>query len=99
MGQGRYTVADACAALHLYLARRLPLVLVTHSGGKSLHGWYYAFELSEFRLEAFMAEAIRLGADPATWGRSLFVRLPDGERENGCRQRCFYLNPQNCVSL
>jgi hypothetical protein len=33
------TVADACAALHFHLSKRLPLVVATHSGGKSLHGF------------------------------------------------------------
>jgi hypothetical protein len=60
------SVADACTALHLYLAERLPLVCVTHSGGKSLHGWYYVFDRRERELRPFMDYAVSLGADHAT---------------------------------
>ena len=91
------TVADACAALHLDLASRLPLVALVHSGGKSLHGWYYAFRRPEAELRAFMDYAVGLGADHATWLRSQFVRLPDGLRENGRRQVTYYLDPKKAV--
>lgn len=90
-------VADACAALHLHLAKHLPLVAVVHSGGKSLHGWYYVFRQPEAGLRVFMDCAVSLGADHATWSRSQFVRLPDGLRENGKRQTTYYLNPAKAV--
>jgi hypothetical protein len=63
------TVADACAALHLHLARLQPLACVTSSGGKSLHGWYLVHGLSELAQRTFMADAVRLGADSALWSR------------------------------
>lgn len=91
------TVADTSAALHLHLAERLPLICVTHSGGKSLHGWYYVFDRHEAELRRFMEYAVRLGADRATWTRSQFVRIPDGLRENGQRQRAFYFDPRKAV--
>jgi hypothetical protein len=75
------------------------LVCVTHSGGKSLHGWYRALDRSEPELRNFMDYAVRLGADHATWTRSQFVRIPDGLRENGRRQFCFYLNPKGAVQI
>jgi hypothetical protein len=93
------SVADACAALHLHLAERLPLVCVTHSGGKSLHGWYYVFGHRDSELRPFMNYAASLGADHATWLRSQFVRIPDGLRENSKRQRCYYLDPGKAVKL
>jgi hypothetical protein len=93
------SVADACAALHLHLAERLPLVCVTHSGGKSLHGWYYVFDRRERELRLFMNYAVSRGADHATWVRSQFVRIPDGLRENSKRQRCYYLDPGKAVKL
>jgi hypothetical protein len=93
------SVADACAALHLHLSLRLPLVCVTHSGGKSLHGWYYVFDRRERELRPFMDYAVSLGADHATWVRSQFVRIPDGLRENSKRQRCYYLDPAKAVKL
>jgi hypothetical protein len=92
------SVADACAALHLYLARLLPLACVTSSGGKSLHGWYLVYALSELVQRAFMADAVRLGADPKLWSRCQFTRIPDGQRENGQRQTAFYLNPKTTLS-
>jgi hypothetical protein len=95
----KITVADACAALHLHLALFLPLVCVTHSGGKSLHGWYYALDRNSEELRFFMRYAVRRGADPATWTRSQFVRIPDGLRDTGKRQTCFYLDPQKAVQL
>jgi hypothetical protein len=93
-------IADACAALLWHLADRLSLVLVVHSGGKSLHGWFSAFNRDEQReLWAFMRYAHSLGADWVTWRRSQFVRLPDGRRQNGARQLTYYLDPGNAVTL
>jgi len=40
-----------------------------------------------------MHTAVKLGADPATWSRSQFCRMPDGRRDDGCRQTVFYFNP------
>jgi hypothetical protein len=34
-----------------------------------------------------MEEAVRLGGDPKTWLKSQFVRMPNGQRENGTTQR------------
>jgi hypothetical protein len=90
-------VADAGAALHLHLAQRLPLVVTTHSGGKSLHGWFAAFNRTVKELREFFTYAVSLGADPATWTRNQFVRIPDGRRENGNRQVTFYFNPKEAV--
>lgn len=93
------SLADAGARLHIHLAKRLPLVAAVHSGGKSLHGWYAAFNRSEVQLRSFMNYAVSLGADRATWTRSQFVRMPDGTRENGKRQVCYYLDPAEAVKL
>jgi hypothetical protein len=93
------TVADASAALLLHLSQRRPLVCVTHSGGKSLHGWFAAFGQPETKLRLFMEYAVRLGADHATWTRSQLVRIPDGLRENGRRQRCYYLDQTKALTL
>lgn len=93
------TIADAEAALHPHLSKHMPLACVTSSGGKSLHGWYNASDLPEDDQRGFMERAVALGADRATWVRSQFVRMPDGLRDNGKRQTCFYLNPQNCIRL
>jgi hypothetical protein len=91
--------ADEAAAILRHLSTRLPLVLVVHSGGKSLHGWYSAFGRYECDLSSFMKYAVWLGADPVTWTRSQFCRMPDGTRlENGNRQVTHYFNPQHAIT-
>jgi hypothetical protein len=44
---------------------------------------------------SFMHNTTRLGADPATFTRSQFVRMPDATRpEIGVRQRVYFFNPE-----
>jgi hypothetical protein len=86
-------VFDLSACLLLHLAEKAPLALVVHSGGKSLHGWFCCNDQDEERLRRFMRYAVSLGADPATWTRSQFTRMPDGKRENGNRQPALFFNP------
>jgi hypothetical protein len=76
---------DEQAARHIWLSEFRKLRLVVFSGSKSLHGWYEAQNEADDR--KFMEEAVRLGGDPKTWLRSQFVRLPNGQRENGTIQR------------
>lgn len=83
---------DEQAALLLHLATKGPLVMALHSGGKSLHGWFRAYGTPEDTLRNFFAYAVSIGADPATWTRSQFVRMPDGQRENGNRQTVYFIN-------
>jgi hypothetical protein len=83
---------DNQAALLMHLGSTAPLVCVVHSGGKSLHGWFYAVGHSEGAVESFFRYAVSIGADMATWTRSQFVRMPDGLRDNGERQRMYYVN-------
>lgn len=87
------SVTDMCAAILLHLAGYAPMILAVHSGGKSLHGWFYCAGEPEPRLYKFMRYAVSLGADHATWTRSQFVRMPGGTRDNGTRQVVFYFNP------
>jgi hypothetical protein len=84
--------ADEQAALLLHLGTFAPLVCAVHSGGKSLHGWFFVAGQSEAKIEKFFRYAVSLGADRATWTRSQFVRMPDGTRDKGNRQTVFYLN-------
>jgi len=86
---------DQQAAILLHLAQIGPLVMAVHSGGKSLHGWFQCQNIPEEALRPFMEHAVSLGADPATWTRSQFVRMPNGTRENGIRQCVHYFNPKN----
>jgi len=86
---------DEQAAILWHLAEKIaPLALVVHSGSKSIHGWFYCKGLDESRLRVFMHKAITLGADPATWTRSQFVRMPDGMRDNKIKQTAYLFNPE-----
>jgi len=83
---------DEHAALLLHLGTFAPLVCAVHSGGKSLHGWFYVQGQPCVKVEKFFCYAVSLGADHATWTRCQFVRMPDGTRDNGNRQTVFFLN-------
>jgi hypothetical protein len=87
-------VRDLCAALLLQLAEKAPLALAVHSGGKSLHGWFYCPSVPEEQVWRFFRYAVSLGADRANWTPSQFARMPDGLRENGRRQTVYFLNPE-----
>jgi hypothetical protein len=84
--------ADEHAAILIHLAGFAPLVCVVHSGGKSCHGWFYVQGEPDAKVEKFFRYAVSLGADPATWTRVQFVRMPDGTRDNGKRQTIYFLN-------
>lgn len=84
---------DLCAGLLLSLGGIVPLALVVHSGGKSLHGWFYCARQPESKIRELMRYAASLGADPATWTACQLVRMPDAMRENGRRQKVYFLNP------
>ncbi|MCB1085730.1 MAG: hypothetical protein KDM63_01685 [Verrucomicrobiae bacterium] len=84
------------AAIHIHLAARYPLALVVHSGGKSLHGWFFVAGRAEDELRGFMNYAVGLGADPHTWTRCQAVRTPGGLRRVGGSvrvQQVFFFNP------
>mgnify|MGYP003972507797 FL=1 len=69
-----------------------PLVCAVTSGNKSLHGWFLVEDWSEDKLVNFFKRATSVGADPATWTRSQFVRMPNGKRDNGANQTTLYLS-------
>ena len=54
----RRDVRDLCAALLLHLAEKAPLVLAVHSGGKSLHGWFYCAAVPEEKVWRFFRYAV-----------------------------------------
>jgi len=82
------------AALLWHLAYRGPLVMVVHSGGKSLHGWFLCQGTDEELVRQFFRYACRLGADEHNWTRCQFVRLPGGTRDNGARQSIYFYAPE-----
>jgi len=83
---------DEHAAVLLHLAGYAPLVCAVFSGRKSLHGWFFVHRQPEEKVLKFFRYAVSVGADPRTWTRSQFVRLPDGTRSSGERQTVFFLN-------
>ena len=85
---------DAQASIIMHLATVAPLALVVFSGGKSLHSWFWVEGQEEEVTLKFFRYAVSLGADPPTWVRSQFVRMPDGTRKDGTRQHLLYYNPE-----
>lgn len=85
---------DEHASILVYLKNVAPLVMVVHSGGKSLHGWFHCQNQVESSLGAFMRFAVSLGADSVTWSKAQFVRMPEGTRANGNPQHVYYFDPE-----
>ena len=85
------------ARLLSHLATLLPLVLVVDSGGKSLHGWFAVAGLPDSVTRLFMEYAVYLGADPHSWVRCQWVRMPGGLRygqgHSPIRQSVLYVHP------
>ena len=71
---------DSMAARLWHLNSYRQLVMVVYSGGKSLHGWFDFRNEPEERVEKFFNLAVKIGADPKTFSRSQFVRMPCGAR-------------------
>jgi len=85
--------SDDHASLLWHLSDFYPLIMAVHSGGRSLHGWFYVPGEPEQEINSFYRYAVWLGADRATHLKSQFVRMPDGRRDNGNRQSIHYFNP------
>jgi hypothetical protein len=85
------------ARILAFLSKGLPLGMVVHSGGKSLHGWFrcQGLEDHDHDLRPFFRLAVKLGADAHTWPRCQWVRMPGGIRQpEGVRQKVVYWNPK-----
>lgn len=100
-GERRYLVieqdmgtADEQAGVIIHLSKFAPLVMVVHSGGKSLHAWFSCKGANDRQVRGFFHMACELGADPATWTRCQMVRMPEGVRANGAPQRVTYFNQE-----
>jgi hypothetical protein len=94
--EGDSLPADDQAAILWHLSRSYPLALVLHSGGKSLHGWFFVDGRDEKELRAFMERAVRLGCDSRTWPACQPIRIPDGRRGGKTLQGTLYFNPFTC---
>ncbi len=86
-------VQDMCAALLMCLDQFKPMTLAVSSGGKSIHGWWYCAGKTDEELQPFWRHALKYGADPKTWLKSQFIRMPDGTRDTGKEQPVLYFNP------
>lgn len=89
-----FTVQDMCAALIDHLSKYVAPAMVVHSGGKSLHAWFYCANIEEKLVHRFMRYAVSIGADFHTWNRCQFVRMPGGLRDNGTHQKIVYFDPE-----
>jgi hypothetical protein len=78
--EGDVAAKEEQAKILTHLSGFLPLALAVDSGGKSLHGWFWAASVPEPTLRLFMEYAVHLGADPHTWVRCQWVRMPGGTR-------------------
>jgi hypothetical protein len=75
-----FTVRDLCAAALLFMSTSYPLVLVVDSGGKSLHGWFYAPAIADHN--EFCTKARKCGADRRICVPSQLWRMPWGTRRD-----------------
>jgi hypothetical protein len=91
------TPQDAMSVIIQKLGQYAPLVLVTFSGSKSLHAWLYCLgQPEDGMMSRFMTGAVKIGADPAAFVLSQFVRMPGGwNHKHNVRQSVHYLNFQN----
>jgi hypothetical protein len=75
------TVLDLNAALISHLSHQRRLWMIVFSGNKSLQAWFPCRGEPEASLRRWFNDHARpLGACPSTWGKSQFVRMPDGTR-------------------
>lgn len=100
---GALLTIDNQARIHFHLSHFAPLVMIVHSGKKSLHGWYLVENMKPQKHEAFFNYACSLGADPQLehkTHRHQLVRFPDGHRQsNHETQRVLYFNPELCPNV
>ncbi len=86
---------DTQMQLGSHLAHHRELNMVVFSGGKSHHFWFHCPDGDNDKTSQFFHYAVSLGADPRTWLRSQFVRMPGGVRDTGARQSILFFRPPN----
>ena len=82
---------DDHAALLIHLGGYAPLVCASTVAARVCKAGFL-FTASLTKRCCGFRYAVSLGADPATWTRCQFVRMPDGLRDNGKRQTVFFVN-------
>jgi hypothetical protein len=76
-----------------HLGERRPLVMIVHSGNKSLHGWFDVRGIPESEMMEFFNYAERIGADHEMWSMCQFTRIPGGvNQKTGKDQKLMYFN-------
>lgn len=73
---------DVQAAILWSARNTLPLVAVTTTAKKSLHGWFLCEGVPGDALAEWYKTMRSLGADPITWRPEQFIRIPGGTRYN-----------------
>jgi hypothetical protein len=73
------SVEDQLAML-AYIEKRckVRLAMAVFSGGKSVHGWFCVWGVSEYRITSIHILAKKLGADKTTHSPGQYVRMPRG---------------------
>lgn len=86
-----------CAAFdYLHRKGKLPLVMIVDSGGKSMHGWFACFGVSEHKVKTFCRLATSIGADKTTASPSQWVRMPNGwNQKHGKSQHVVWFSARN----
>lgn len=73
-----------------FLSDCIPCVMVVDSGGKSLHGWFPVYDITESKAAMFFGKATALGADASIYDPCKLVRMPGGLRAGKTRQKIIY---------
>lgn len=68
--------------IHAWLSLFLPLLLLVHSGRRSVHGWYYVPGMSDEEVQALFSFLKLLGVDGACKDASRLTRLPGAVRQD-----------------
>ena len=88
-----------------HLAKMAPLALVIYTGGKGLHGWFWANGMPEEVLRNFMVYACTVGADDSMFTLCQLARIPGSSRTDkdrsdgtyGRRHTVYYFDP-SCIN-
>ena len=83
---------DDQARILWHLKEFLPLIMILHSGNRSLHGWFYAEGCPDERLYSFKSRAALLGADTSLYRPEQAARTPNQVRDNGNPQSVWYFD-------
>ena len=88
---------DDQAAIIASLMKRMGLVLVVFSGGKSLHAWFDVRGIPDAERLRFQRECVTLAGCVGTLSSCQLVRMPLGKNsKTGMEQQVIFFNPAIC---